>query len=141
MLQGDCVDLEAPVAVTFDSAAAAPVALGCTLRYTTTDPYAVHLCFPRTDTGGRQVVWSFSRELLAEGVHEPVGLGDVRLRPAGGGRTRLTLRGSTGDAELILCTRQVDAFLKRTEEAVPVGAESDLIDWDHLAEQLSSQIP
>lgn len=132
------MDLEAPVAVTFESPTIPHAPLSCTLRYTTADPYAVHLCFPRPDRHSAPIIWSLSRQLLATGLLEAAGLGDVRLEPWGGDRTRITLRGRTGTAALSLRTPQLRAFLRQVERLVPSGTEADLVDWDRLAEQLSS---
>ena len=51
------------------------------LRYDATDPFAVTTVFM---TGHSEVRWTFGRELLAEGLYEPAGDGDVHVWPAPG---------------------------------------------------------
>jgi hypothetical protein len=135
------VDLEASVAVTLRNETSGSFALCCTLRYTTAEPYAVHLVFPTLDPDTQPIVWSLSRELLTAGLHRPAGLGDVHLRPSGTDNTALTLRGKNGTATLSLRSSQLLAFLERTEQRTPSGTEARFIDWDKLSEQLSSRTP
>jgi len=46
------------------------------LHYDPRDPYAVTTIF---ENGARQVVWTFGRDLLSRGLHEPSGDGDVHV--------------------------------------------------------------
>jgi hypothetical protein len=50
------------------------------LGYRTDDPYAVHLDF-HVDSA-HPLHWTFTRELLVEGVFRPCGHGDVRVWPS-----------------------------------------------------------
>lgn len=46
------------------------------------DPFAVSAVFT---AGGTQVLWTFARELLRDGLYAPAGGGDVMVAPAGRG--------------------------------------------------------
>ncbi|MGN9790149.1 SsgA family sporulation/cell division regulator [Streptomyces sp. NPDC054847] len=95
-----------------------------TLHYDRRDPFAVRIDFPGPATlEGTDVSWAFSRELLAEGVHEPAGLGDVRLRPYGYDRTVLEFHAPEGMAMVHIRTGDLRRFLERAHEAVPAGRE------------------
>ncbi|QIP83532.1 SsgA family sporulation/cell division regulator [Streptomyces sp. Tu 2975] len=95
-----------------------------TLHYDRRDPFAVRIDFPGPATlEGTDVSWAFSRELLAEGVHEPAGLGDVRLRPYGYDRTVLEFHAPEGMAMVHIRTGDLQRFLERVQEAVPAGRE------------------
>jgi Streptomyces sporulation and cell division protein, SsgA len=100
------------------------------LRYDTTDPFAVHALFePETS---EPVSWIFSRELLARGLTEPVGQGDVRIEPAvfDSKRTCLVLVSPSGKARLELSAAEITAFLDATYQVVPPGEEPDWLDVD-----------
>lgn len=110
----------------------ADVELEATLRYDTDDPFAVHLAFPSTETRGG-VEWMFARALASDGLHAPAGDGDVRIWPSPedvGGPVYVELSSPSGRA-LFAAPRAVLAeFVRRTEDLVPSGRESDLLDWD-----------
>ncbi|MET7287119.1 SsgA family sporulation/cell division regulator [Streptomyces sp. NPDC005573] len=101
-----------------------PVALRAGLSYRRHDPLAVHLTF---HTGVRPPVrWVFARELLARGMREAVGEGDVRVRPQGSGSAAvlyLTLSSPHGHARLRASLPAVAEWLERTYLLVPAGAE------------------
>src|SRR5205085_8373044 len=64
------------------------IPLTATLSYHGDDPYAIRMAF---HVGAdAPVVWTFARDLLAEGTEHPAGDGDVRFWP-GTGRNRGTL--------------------------------------------------
>jgi hypothetical protein len=95
-----------------------------TLHYDPLDPFAVRIGFPGPATlEGSDVSWAFSRELLAEGVHEPAGLGDVRVRPYGYDRTVLEFHAPEGMAMVHIRTGELRRFLDRVQELVPTGCE------------------
>ncbi|MCL7375395.1 SsgA family sporulation/cell division regulator [Streptomyces sp. 35G-GA-8] len=103
-----------------------------TLRYDRADPFAVRMAFPPPATlEGTEVTWEFSRELLATGMTEPVGVGDVRVRPFGYGRTVLEFHAPEGTAMVHLRTAELRRFLERSEDLVPVGREHHYLDLDH----------
>ncbi|MGW2257548.1 SsgA family sporulation/cell division regulator [Streptomyces sp. NPDC001780] len=109
-----------------------------TLRYDRSDPFTVRMAFPPPATlEGTEVTWEFSRELLSTGLGEPAGVGDVRVRPFGYGRTVMEFRAPEGTAMVHLRTAELRAFLERSQGLVPVGHEHLYLDLDHdLAELL-----
>ncbi|MFE5506684.1 SsgA family sporulation/cell division regulator [Amycolatopsis japonica] len=94
------------------------------LTYDVADPWAVTLA-----VGAR--LWLFARDLLASGVYEPSGDGDVQVRPDTGGAfdaVLVTLSSPSGTAELALPRGTVEALLDAADALVPAGREQ--IDWD-----------
>lgn len=120
--------------------AAAPrmASIPATLRYDVTDPFAVRMSFPAPATlEGVEVSWTFSRELLAEGVAEAAGSGDVRVRPYGYDRTELEFHAVEGTAVVHVRTGELRRFLADADALVPAGEESAFVDVDgDLAELL-----
>ncbi|MEU0279291.1 SsgA family sporulation/cell division regulator [Streptomyces sp. NPDC088147] len=103
-----------------------------TLRYDRADPFAVRMAFPPLATlEGTEVTWEFSRELLTTGMTEPVGFGDVRVRPFGYGRTVLEFHAPEGTAMVHLRTAELRRFLERSQDLVPTGHEHLYLDLDH----------
>ncbi|MET9482868.1 SsgA family sporulation/cell division regulator [Streptomyces sp. NPDC006638] len=103
-----------------------------TLHYDQGDPFAVRMAFPPPATlEGTDVTWEFSRELLALGMTEPCGVGDVRVRPFGYGRTVVEFHAPEGTAMVHLRTAELRRFLDRTQGLVPVGREHLYLDLDH----------
>ncbi|MER5771097.1 spore wall synthesis regulator SsgD [Streptomyces sp. NPDC001985] len=109
-----------------------------TLRYDGGDPFAVRIDFPGpATTEGTDVTWAFGRELLADGIEEPAGSGDVRVRPYGYGRTVLEFHAEEGVAVVHVRTSELRRFLRRAQGVVPAGGEHIGLDLDHgLAELL-----
>ena len=107
------------------------------LRYDTDDPFAVTL---QVSTEHGPVIWTFARELLAEGRYDPCGDGDVQVWPClsvtATAVTVVELHAPEGDALLQLPTREIDRFLADTFQAVPVGQESKHLALDGLVKQL-----
>ena len=101
------------------------------LRYDPADPYAVTTVFK---TGASQVRWTFGRELLAEGLYEPSGDGDVHVWPcldsAGHAVVIIELCSPDGEALVQAKTGDLRSFVDRMNAAVALGAESELIDVD-----------
>ncbi|GAA3486722.1 SsgA family sporulation/cell division regulator [Streptomyces cremeus] len=111
-----------------------------TLSYHRADPFAVHMTFPPPATlEGVEVVWIFARELLAAGLDEPAGVGDVQLRPYGYGRTVLELHATEGVAMVHIRTAELRRFLQQTQELVPAGSEHLHLDVDQDLAQLLSR--
>ncbi|MFJ1896595.1 MULTISPECIES: SsgA family sporulation/cell division regulator [unclassified Streptomyces] len=101
------------------------------LSYDRTDPFAIRMAFPAPATlEGTEVSWEFSRELLAEGMDVPAGLGDVRIRPFGYDRTVLEFHAPEGVAMVHVRTAELRRFLRRVQQLVPVGAEHRFLDLD-----------
>lgn len=95
-----------------------------TLRYTSADPYAVHIDFPASasmdDTG---VTWTFARALLEEGLTTPAGIGDVHLWPCGPVHTVVELHAPYGMAMIRFDTAVLRRFLCRSHAVVEPGGE------------------
>ncbi|HEY7044061.1 MAG TPA: SsgA family sporulation/cell division regulator [Nocardioidaceae bacterium] len=107
------------------------------LCYDSFDPYAVAACF---DTGEACVRWVFARELLACGLYEPTGDGDVHVWPCldASGRAVTIIELSSPDGEALMQARSDDVtnFLRRTESLVPSGTEGELVDVDDTIARL-----
>jgi hypothetical protein len=105
------------------------------LRYDRFDPYAVTAVFR---TGSTQVRWVVSRDLIAEGIYEPTGDGDVHVWPCldAQGRAVVVIELRSPDGEAMMQTRSdaLTAFIASTDAVVPRGAESVLIDVDAAIE-------
>ncbi|MEV6908278.1 SsgA family sporulation/cell division regulator [Amycolatopsis sp. NPDC051071] len=109
------------------------------LSFHADEPYAVTVAF-RTERG-RWVEWTFARELLATGLTDPAGIGDVRVRPdLSGDEAMLTLEIESPDgyASFELEREDVESFLGSTFELVQLGAESEHFDIDALIEEISN---
>lgn len=105
--------------------------LPAVLSYARTDPFAIRMAFPAPATlEGTEVSWEFSRELLAEGMDVPAGVGDVRIRPFGYDRTVLEFHAAEGIAMVHVRTAELRRFLRRTQQLVPVGGEHRFLDLD-----------
>ncbi|WP_018568695.1 SsgA family sporulation/cell division regulator [Streptomyces sp. PsTaAH-124] len=118
--------------------AAAPrmPSIPATLHYDRSDPFAVRMTFPAPATlEGVEVCWTFARDLLAAGLREPEGHGDVRVRPYGYDRTVLEFHAPEGTAVVHVLSGEIRRFLQATGELVPMGLEYRQLDLDHdLAE-------
>lgn len=112
-----------------------------TLRYDASDPFAVRMTFPAAVTlGGEEVRWTFARELLAGGLREPQGLGDVRVRPYGDDRTGLEFHAPEGIALIVVPTDELRRFLAATLALVPLGLEHLHTDLDEDLARLTDDI-
>ncbi|MFJ4466282.1 SsgA family sporulation/cell division regulator [Streptomyces sp. NPDC089424] len=120
--------------------AAAPrmPSIPATLTYDLADPFAIRMTFPAPATlEDEEVCWTFSRELLAAGMHEPEGRGDVRVRPYAYDRTVLEFHAPEGTAVVHVRSGELRRFLEATRVLVPEGLEHAYLDLDHdLAELL-----
>ncbi|MFE9254801.1 SsgA family sporulation/cell division regulator [Streptomyces sp. NPDC006879] len=112
------------------------------LTYRTEDPYAVHITF---HTGSMSPVeWTFARELLVEGVFRPCGQGDVRVWPTKvGGQSVICMALSSpdGDALLECPSTVVSAWIERTLQLVPPGAEGDRLGLEAALARLLAPTP
>lgn len=131
-------DIEQPVEARLVASAPRMESVPATLRYDRADPYAVSMSFPPPATlEGVEVSWAFSRELLAEGMEGPAGLGDVHVRPYGYDRTVVEFRAPEGVAVVHVRTEEVRRFLERAQHLVPAGREHQYVDWErHLGRLL-----
>ena len=108
------------------------------MEHVVTDPWAVSLVFA-TATGPLR--WDFARELLADGLYDHVGEGDVRLWPCldadCSAVVMIELEGADGSlVELLAPSRPVAAFVEASYAAVPEGSERRHVDLDALVETL-----
>jgi hypothetical protein len=112
-------------------------ALGGEIRYCTSDPYAVTL---HVTTSAGPVTWTFSRDLLAEGLYDPAGDGDVQVWPClstdATAVVIIELHAPRGDALLQTPSRAVAEFVADMYRVVPAGTESAHLDLDTLVGQL-----
>jgi hypothetical protein len=111
--------------------------LAAQLCYDKNDPYAVSASFV---TGPTEVRWVFARDLLAEGLYEPTGDGDVHVWPCidarGTAVTILELTSPDGEALMQARSRDLSEFLAITEALVPVGSESEYVDFSAALDEL-----
>jgi hypothetical protein len=111
------------------SGAVAP--LETELSYDPADPLAVSATF---STVAGQVRWTFGRELLIEGLVEPVGDGDVHVWPCvdNDGNSVVIIELCSPDGEALVQGRTADitAFVERMTRSVAAGAEGALLDVD-----------
>ncbi|MFB7322950.1 SsgA family sporulation/cell division regulator [Streptomyces sp. NPDC056190] len=129
-------DIEQFVEARLVSATPRMPSIPATLHYDRRDPFAVRMTFPAPATlEGVDVCWLFARDLLAAGLGEPEGDGDVRVRPYGFDRTVLEFHAPEGTAVVHVRSGEIRRFLEATSELVPLGLEHLQFDLDHdLAE-------
>jgi hypothetical protein len=101
------------------------------LHYRSDDPHAVTMLFHARD---QESIWLVGRELLADGILSPAGLGDVRLRPGDGDLLVLELFTEDSHAVFHLSATELQRFLDSTYAAVPAGRET--LDFDLLMKDL-----
>lgn len=128
--------IEQPVEARLVAAAPRMPSIPATLHYDRRDPFAVRMTFPAPATlEGVEVCWTFARDLLSAGMEEPMGQGDVRVRPYGYDRTVLEFHAPEGTAVVHVRAGELRRFLRRSAELVPAGTEHLQFDLDRdLAE-------
>jgi hypothetical protein len=103
--------------------------------YDPADPLFVTLVF--RPAGEPAVTWQISRDLLVDGLSQPSGIGDVRIRPTRYGalvRVRLQEHGATAQFDVGL--PELQEWLTRTCALVPIGEELRGVDWDAVTREL-----
>lgn len=129
--------IEQPVEARLVAAAPRMPSIPATLHYDRSDPFAVRMTFPAPATlEGVEVCWTFARELLVTGMEDPVGYGDVRVRPYGYERLVLEFHAPEGTAVVHVHAGEVRRFLDSTIDLVPLGLEHHQVDLDHDLAQL-----
>ncbi|WP_432040856.1 SsgA family sporulation/cell division regulator [Streptomyces chartreusis] len=111
------------------------------LSYHSWDPYSVHASFSVEERAA--VNWVFARDLLAEGMVRPSGLGDVRIRPGSAGQSGLVfleLSSPDGRALLTVPVGVVAPWLGRTYHLVPAGFEAASLDLDNELSWLLGEV-
>ncbi|MGW7254882.1 SsgA family sporulation/cell division regulator [Streptomyces sp. NPDC054834] len=129
-------ELELRLILSADRSVPVPARLG----YRSDDPYAVHITFHITSE--QPVNWTFSRDLLVQGVFRPSGQGDVRVWPTkveGRSVVLMALSSPDGDALLQAPSAQLSAWLERTLRAVPPGSEAERLGIDDALDHLFAQ--
>lgn len=112
------------------------VPLVANLHYAASDPYAIRMTF---HVGSDEPVeWIFGRELLAVGVDDFAGDGDIRIQPSGEGTLSIELSSPYGSALFEAPRSELVAFMERTYEIVKAGNESESVDIDAELDQLLS---
>jgi hypothetical protein len=85
-------------------------------------------------TGRSQVRWTFGRDLLAAGLYEPAGDGDVHVWPCldaqGHAVVIVELCSPDGEALVQARTGDLTAFVEKMTKAVVPGTESEYLDVD-----------
>lgn len=105
--------------------------LSAALRFDAADPLAIRLYFPpEASLDGTDVIWTFGRELLDEGLRSPTGEGDVHVRPSLSdlGRTVVELHSPQGVAVLEFPSGDLRRFLGRTYASAPAHGEHPDLD-------------
>ena len=120
-----------PVQLELIDASGAATPIEAELRYDPTDPFAVTTVFR---TGHSEVRWTFGRDLLAEGLYEPAGDGDVHVWPCldSNGHAVVIIELCSPDGEALVQARTGDlrSFVDRMSKAVKPGTEAELLDID-----------
>ncbi|MFJ6756218.1 MULTISPECIES: SsgA family sporulation/cell division regulator [unclassified Streptomyces] len=134
-----CAPTSALIVVRLD-APRGGVPLLARFSYDAEDPYVVQATF----FDGPTVLarWHFDRQMLAEGLHRPVGEGDVTFGPhtAGGeaDELRVALRGPGDEVEesavLFVEARPLTDFLEQSYAVT--GAGEEFLDVDRLLDEL-----
>jgi hypothetical protein len=117
------------------------VPLMATLSYRCADPYAIRMAF-HVGTEA-PVEWILARDLLAAALHGREGMGDVQAWPsaascgpaaegtaAGSQILNISMTSPFGHALFEISARAIEAFLQRSYQLVPAGAESGYLDFD-----------
>ncbi|MGW5637116.1 SsgA family sporulation/cell division regulator [Streptomyces sp. NPDC003832] len=110
--------------------------------YDAQDPYAVHIAI-HTASQPEPVRWVFARDLLADGMVRPSGLGDVRIWPATSERfdhLRIELSSPSGRALLTVPINVVRPWLEQTYRLVPPESEGAALDLDTELHRLLGEV-
>lgn len=122
------VDLEVELRLVVPDGQAVPIPVG--LRYNAGDPYAVRAVFRGE---ALEVEWVFARDLLATGLTQPAGEGDVQVWPSGDDRNDdvlISLSSPDGRAVLQAEAGDLKGFLEQTARVVAPGDEGRYVDID-----------
>lgn len=95
--------------------------LHAVLWYDESEPLVVKMF---VSDGGEEIVWEFSRDLLAAGTERLAGIGDVVIWPSHDPtRLKMTFSSPDGTATFTLSSEIVRRFVVRTYVEVPRGKE------------------
>jgi hypothetical protein len=124
------------------------VPLVASLFYSGDDPYAIRIAF---HVGlDEPVEWIFARDLLAEGIKDRTGLGDVQVWPSAAtvdpasdetGQQVLNIELSSpfGQAHFEAPVNEISDFLRRTYRIVEAGQEGEHVDVESELDDLLRQ--
>ena len=101
-----------------------------TVTYRASDPFAVELDVP---DGAISVVWLLARDLLADGLTAPAGIGDVEVTPAAKDDAVVWVMlhdpEGCGSCNLAFRRAELERFLDESDAMVPAGTEAARINW------------
>lgn len=107
------------------------------LQYCDADPFAVSVTFYSADRTSKLLAeWTFGRDLLAEGLQNPVGEGEVCIRPYMRESCILHFRTLQGCADVECPAAAIVLFLQETYAVVAAGCEAEKIDWQLARSQI-----
>jgi hypothetical protein len=124
------------------------VPLVASLFYSGEDPYAIRIAF---HVGlDEPVEWIFARDLLAEGITERTGLGDVQVWPStatadpdsyepGQPVLNIELSSPFGQAHFEAPVKDISDFLRRTYRIVEAGEEGEHVNVESELDDLLRQ--
>ncbi|MER7741911.1 SsgA family sporulation/cell division regulator [Streptomyces sp. NPDC096538] len=101
------------------------------MQYEAHDPYAVRATFHLDGSPATAVEWALSRDVLAEGLKHHAGHGDLQVWPGAGPEPDVLYiaLGPVGESALVEAPyRDVELFLGRTQQLVPLGTEHEQFD-------------
>lgn len=132
-----------PVRVDLIDATGGATPIDAELVYDPRDPFAVTAVFK---PGAQDVVWTFGRELLTDGLFEPAGDGDVHVWPClddhGHAVVIIELCSPDGEALVQARTGDVQTFIDRMNALVPSVEAAGLVDVDAaIAQILAAGLP
>lgn len=115
----------------------------CEMQYDESDPYSIKFAFRQPSEEDSAVMsearWAVSRDLVVDGLKSDrwTGVGDFSIRRNSQIDVAFRLRPRDSDliATVYVPYRQLHNFLQRTYNLVPLGTESDRIDWDEFEEE------
>lgn len=121
-----------------------PLPVPASFSYSREDPYAIHVAFHVGED--KSVEWTFARDLLSMGTVSGEGMGDVRVWPSAGSEDRapgtvlnIGVRSPFGEAHFEAPANEISDFVRRTCQIVPVGEESDYLDFESELTDLLSR--
>jgi hypothetical protein len=116
--------------------------LAAEFRYDCSDPYAVSVAF---GTPENPVIWTFARDLLLDGQHEPSGDGDVHVWPdvteTGLAVVMIELIADGVDVLVAVLRSDVGSFTEQSSQLVVPGQESLEDDIDAAIAAILATVP
>ena len=109
-------------------------AVSVRLAWSPTDPLAVEMGVTLREDP--EVVWGIGREMLAEGLDSPDGVGytDVKVRRTSPYIVMVMLQSPEGVCHIKVPAAILDSFLKRVERELPLGSSEEALILTHAVE-------